>query len=617
MCGIAGFVDRTGKWGELQLNKMSAALASRGPDAEATRCAPTWGLAHRRLSIIDPGERSNQPFTKANSNFLLVFNGEIYNYAELRRQYSLPCETDSDTEVLFLMLERFGLNCLNELNGMFAFAWMDLRDNTLKLVRDRFGIKPLVYFFDGANRFAFASELKALLALPVARKLRRQALADYLFLEYIPGPEAVYEHFYRLEPGHCATFDASGLRVVQWYALPLTTAEKRPVETEAVEHLGSLLEDSVKLRLRSDVPVGAFLSGGADSSAIAAAAVRNQPTIEACHLAFDAPVFDETSYARQTAKTLNLTLLEKTAAQDEALAHAERLPDVYSEPYASPSVFPSLLVCAFAAREWKVALAGDGGDELFMGYGYYNWHDRISQFNFPGGRFAAIAASQILNFGGARWQRAARYFNLPKEKAHWYPHVWSQAQEMFSRKEIRALLTEPPADEEGFFEAKWRETDALHVSTWKKISLFDFQTYLPYNLLHKMDVASMSHSLEVRLPMLDNRFVEYALQLETNLHFQKGRQKYLLKQLLRRSLPDELIFRKKWGFPAPMASWLRGALSPLIARYLSPQALKQSGVFRPEIVAQYLAEFKRGRGGHEKRLWAIINFEMWKERYGG
>ena len=614
MCGIAGFISR--KFNEHHLRQMTDCLRQRGPDAEGIWFDESHavGLGHRRLSIIDLSDAANQPMYSHDGRYAMIFNGEIYNFREVAEKYKINARTSSDSEIIIEAFAKVGMDCVNDFNGMFALAIWDKLDKKLWLLRDRFGVKPLVYYWNGED-FAFASQLKALMQLPVQRKLNINALQDYLFLEYIPGPSTILENMFKLPKGHYAIVQENKLEIKQYYNFR-EKIQSRPLpdrkDEEVMEEFSSLLSSSVKYRQVSDVPIGAFLSGGTDSSLICALfQQQNEEPVNTFTIGFDVADFDESSEARSVASILKTNHAEFRLTDKDSLGIVEQLANYYDEPFAAPSTIPSYLVCHEARKLVTVAMSGDGGDELFMGYGYYDLYRKAKKLHRLDAGIGRKVLGTVFNTMSPKYQRAARITKLPEKDL--LIHLWSEEQYMFSEKEIGNLLNLKYTNDS--VRDTWREVDAMKLQDFEKISLFDIEEYLAHNLLYKMDSASMANSLEVRNPYLDYRLMEYSFNLPLEFKMRNGTQKYLMKELLRKFIPDNLVFRRKWGFPAPVGTWLDRELSYLVDKWLNPTLIKRQGIFNESVVSHYLHAFRAGKKFHYKRLWAIIFFQMWYHKY--
>lgn len=585
---------------------MTNAIRHRGPDAAGTKliAGPTdkkTGLGHRRLSILDLSDSANQPLTSQDGHRLIIFNGEVYNFGEIPLQTAL--RTRSDTEVLVEAFGQYGPDFITRTNGMFALAIWDQPTATLHLYRDRMGIKPLYYYWDGKD-FAFASEVKALKTLDLPLTVDKGAVAEYLHLGYIAEDRTIYTQIRKFPAGHRAIFDGKTLTFTPFWQLE-ALYEPRTLRDfgQAKTQLRALLESAVAYRLISDVPFGAFLSGGTDSSLVSAIAHRqsSQP-LKTFSIGFAEASHNEAPYARAVAQALGTDHHEFILSEAQAQAQVEKLLSCYDMPYADSSAIPTLLVSQMARQHVTVALSGDGGDELFMGYGMYRWARRLShplvrQFRQP-------MADLLRRFGGNREKRAASLFEYPGP-ARFKSHIFSQEQYLFSIGEVAELLT--PA---------WQATVPLReeprgavsrtLSPAEAQSLFDLQHYLKDDLLVKVDIASMQHALEVRVPLLDYRVVQFALNLDESLKVRGAVQKYLLKELLYDYVPRRLFDRPKWGFAVPMARWLSGDLRYLLQTYLADEVVLEAGIVQVAVVRELRRRFLGGETYLYNRLWVLI-----------
>ena len=614
MCGIAGFISPN--YNQDHLARLTSSIKHRGPDAEGFYFdSPNQiGLGHLRLSIIDLSSAANQPFFSHDGRYVMIYNGEIYNYEAVRDKYGIQPRTHSDSEIILEAFALKGIDCLQDMNGMFALAIWDKTEKQLTLVRDRFGKKPVVYYHKG-NDFAFASELKALMTLPIEKKIDKVSLQDYLFLEYIPEARSILQDCYKLPRGHYMTVKDGKVTVKPYYVFR-DKIQARPLpernENEVLDEFESLLSSAVKLRQVSDVPIGAFLSGGTDSSLICALFQKqNSSPVNTFTIGFDVKGYDESESARKVAAILKTNHRESHLTDRNSIEIVDRLPKYYDEPFAAPSTIPSYLVCREARKLVTVAMSGDGGDELFMGYGYYDLYRKIkTAFRIDPG-VGRMALSALFRAKGGRYERAARIMQLPKKDL--FVHLWSEQQYMYSEKEIGRLLN--LKETHLSIKEQWRQVDALPLNDNEKISLFDIEQYLAYNLLYKMDSASMANSLEVRNPYLDYRLMEYGYNLPESFKLRNGTAKYLMKKLLCRYLPEELVYRRKWGFPAPVGNWLQGELSYLIDKWLDPSLIRQQGIFNESMVKEYVTAFRSGKTFHDKRIWSLIVFQQWYHEY--
>ncbi len=626
MCGIAGYFSESAKFNSVDLKKMTNALSHRGPDAAGyyANAHGSVGLGHRRLSILDLSDSANQPMYSHSRRYVMAFNGEVYNFQEIRQEiidYDLAksgtntlFSTTSDSEVILEAFERWGMQAIEKFNGMFAIALFDTLSETLYLIRDRMGVKP-IFYYQQDNNLVFASETKALLTLNINKELDITAIQDYFYLEYIPGNLTAHKYIKKIPNGHYAIVKHGKMDLYCYYNIldKLNYSPANLSEAKALEQWDELFSSSVKYRQISDVPIGVFLSGGTDSSLVTAKfQEQNTLPVNSFTIGFDVKAYDESGYAAEVAKILKTSHSLTSVKIDSALALVDRILDHYDEPFAATSVIPSLLVCEVARRKATVALGGDGGDELFMGYGYYNWLGRMNTLSRLGRKSAHRLAAAMLNLGNSRMQRAASLINY-EDEANLWTHVWSQEQLMLSQKEISSLFKSSYSHSTTL--PDWQKINSLEIDPMLKISLFDIKNYLPYNLLYKMDIASMAHSLEVRLPFMDYRLVEYAINLPLKFKINEGTQKYLLKKHLEKYLPKELIYRKKWGFPAPVETWLQKDLNYLIEKYICQKSFDMHGLFDLSTAQNFVAKFRKGELHHYKKIWSIIVFQMWFEKY--
>lgn len=612
MCGITGIYGNFSSLEE-KIKGMNDALQHRGPDAEGYFFDPQRGLAlgHRRLSILDLSTHANQPFHSKCGRYVMVYNGEVYNYKEIAQELDVAMTTHCDTEVIIEAYVKWGEAFIHKLNGMFALAIYDKQTFKLQLFRDRFGIKPLFYYFDGKN-FGFASETKALFDILGNRELNLEAVKDYLFLEYIPNGQSIFKNVHKLKAGHKLSYTTDGVHVVKYYDLldKFNPGEKN--EQDSKEELKERIRKSVQMRRISDVPVGAFLSGGADSSLICAVFQENSDNpINSFNIGFDNAQFDESGYATEVANHLQTNHEMVRASQDESLKMLDHVIDFYDEPFASTSAFPTMLVCEKAKENVTVALSGDGGDELFMGYGYYRWMDRFNKVSSFGGYAARKLTASVLSLMDNRSKRAASVLDYDDPKTAWL-HIWSQEQYMFSQKEISQLIGNEYKNQSLLDD--WNEISQMDCHFHEKVSLFDIKNYLADNLLYKVDIASMRSSLEVRVPFLDHNVVEMALNLPVDYKIRGNEQKYIQKKILEDYLPSDLIYRQKWGFPAPISDWLKGNLSYLLEKTLNAKVIERQGIFNSPFIKKLKGDYLSGRDFLYRRIWALIFFQLWYKK---
>lgn len=582
MCGIAGFWDFAGGRPEEmreRAGRMASCLTHRGPDDAGTFADPAGvALGFRRLSIVDLSPAGAQPMKSASGRYVIVFNGEIYNFQRLRARLDARWRGHSDSEVLLAATEAWGLErALGECIGMYAFALWDAYEQTLSLVRDRAGVKPL-YYAVNATSLQFASELKA---LNVDRTIDRDAAALYARYRYVPAPWSIYAGVKKLMPGSILTVSRDGGSGLTRYWNAAEVAERVPrftgSETEAVDRLDELLGDSVALRMIADVPLGVFLSGGVDSSLVAALMQRNASgPIHTFTIGFEDPRFDEARYGREVARHLGSRHDELYVSYEEALALVPKLPRIYDEPFADSSALPTYLVSELARRTATVALTGDGGDELFAGYHHHFLGARLQRRVRSVPRFARGAVGRALQL-------------VPRTRALG-----------------RGLVEDDPL-------ARYRDTMKLHPDLPKledptEMAMFlDFITYLPDDILVKVDRASMAVSLEAREPFLDHRVIEFAWSLPLSMKIRDDRGKWIARQLLRRYLPDALVDREKQGFGLPLAQWLRGPLREWSESLLANVGEPFDGQHVRDLWRRHCAG-----ANHEGELWTVLMYEAWR-----
>ncbi len=619
MCGIAGF---QGKGSADDLARMIARIGYRGPDHRATLVHGHTGLAHARLSVIDLSVAAHQPMTDATGDLAIVFNGEIYNYRELRdalRQAGAPAfRTDSDTEVLLALYRAEGSAMLAKLNGMFALAIHDRRSDELFLARDRMGKKPL-HYAAGATGFVFGSELKAVQAHPgVSGDIDPLALHQYLGFEYVPTPRSMLRDVRKLRPGHCLRVRQG--RVVSEKAWWQPNVQRRAIgAAEARERLDLALAGATTRRLVADVPLGVFLSGGIDSSTVAWYAQRASAAgLNTFSVGFTEPSYDESAAARAVARHLGTTHHEQILTARDCLDAIPALYATLDEPLADASLIPTFLLCRSARRSVTVCLGGDGSDELFAGYPTFHadrFRSAMASLPRPllralqalASRLPASDADIAIDF---RVQQFLRGFEVAPRHTH------SQWLGSFTPAEKRALLhpdlLAAVAGRTGFEPVDELLREHPRVGGLAEVELVYLLTYLLDDILVKVDRASMYNGLEVRAPFLDVAVVELATSLPDDLKRRGASGKLILKDLMRGRLPDSIIDRPKKGFGIPLAAWLRGELRPLLLSLLAPERRAAEGFFAAGEVERLTREHLSGRANHRKRLWTLLAFQLWR-----
>ncbi|MFW5851921.1 MAG: asparagine synthase (glutamine-hydrolyzing) [Bacteroidota bacterium] len=606
MCGIAGYYSPAQSCSPDELENMTACIAHRGPDADGFFSDSHVGLAHRRLKIIDLSDAANQPMTSQSGRFVIVYNGEIYNYNDLRREYQLPVTTNSDTEVLLELLELLGVEqTLSLCNGMFSFALYDTHIHKLFLARDRMGIKPLFYFWDG-HTCAFASEMKSLRALKYVQEhtaINSSATSFFLHMGYTGIHDTIYTHIHKLPAGNYAVISEDGFHLKSYWDISKKITSSYMTDfVQARETLRDLVESSVRYRLQSDVDFGCFLSGGIDSSLVAAVAQQNMNSkLKTFTIGFENAQYAEQTYAHKVADFLGTEHHELILSEQDAFDKIEQFFSVYDEPYADSSAIPTMLVSELASQHVSMTLSGDGGDELYMGYGAYNWAERLHK---PFWRHAHTCAGSVLQYGTDRHKRAGKVFLYPS--ADNIPsHIFSQEQGYFSRSEIDRVLS-PDISRAILIDEQPDNLNRI-LTPAENQAFFDMRYYLCEDLLTKVDRASMHYSIESRVPLLDHTLVEFALNLSPELKKKGDVSKYLLKQVLYEYIPAELFDRPKWGFSIPLQRWLRGKLQYLIHDYLSKESIESVGIFNYPEVERLIHLFLYKNQHHiYNRLWLMI-----------
>ncbi len=622
MCGIAGVVysDPRHPVDRALVRAMTRTLAHRGPDAEGYLFDRGVGLGHRRLSIIDLST-GDQPIFNEDGSRAVVFNGEIYNFRELRDELTTRGHrfaTASDTEVIVHAWEEYGDECVARLRGMFAFALWDRSRRRLLLARDRVGKKPLYYVQD-KERLVFGSELKAVLADPaVKRTISLEALDDYLSFGTVPAPATIYQDVRALPPGHLLTWEDGRARVVEYWDVPVGPVCRRS-ETEHLEAFAAVFDDAVKVRMISDVPLGAFLSGGVDSSAVVLAmASHSTRPLLTTSVRFRDQAFDEAPHARAVAAQVGADHAEVFVEPDAATV-LPRLAWHLDEPFADSSALPTYYVSQAARRRVTVALSGDGGDEFFGGYA---WRYGLSLVEarvrrwlprpVRGGLVAPLAAVWPK---GDRWPRPLRWKTFLRNVSLSPEQAYFHDMSLFAPSEKAALLApdlrRAVADHdpfEGFARHFERVRGLPHLT---RITYVDAKTYLAADILVKVDRMSMAHSLEVRSPLLDHKVIEFAATLPPEMKFRRLTSKYLLRRYLARRLSPSLAYRPKQGFAIPLARWLRTDLRPLAEDLLLSRRTLGRGYFVPETVRALWDAHQRGVRDHAHRLWALMMLELW------
>ena len=619
MCGIAGIVGKQPLANDSALAGLVDGIAHRGPDDRGDYLSPggICAMGHTRLAILDLSVAGHQPMMDEATANVIVFNGEIYNFADLRRE----CEADgyafrshSDTEVILALYRKHGIDCLRFLRGMFAFAIWDERQRRLFFARDRLGKKPF-HYAESAQGFAFCSEIDPLARHPwTDRALDRQALDFFLHLQYVPAPHSIYRGIRKLPPAHYGLLDSAGLRIAPYWSLDYRDKIAMG-EEEALDAFEDKLAEAVKLRMVADVPVGALLSGGVDSSVIVALmAKQSAAPVRTFSVGFSEAAFDESAYARQAAERCG-TLHRPAELGSPDLAMLPTLVRRYGEPYADSSALPTFAVCAAARQELKVVLNGDGGDELLGGYPRYSLPDATIHLASWIRRIHPMPLVDPVTWLGDRgrfpWKKFRRlsqnHFLLPDAGpftmygSHWGDRL---RRELLGNDALAGNL--PQWRAECFRQARLASDNPVDSMLW-----LDNHTYLPGDLLVKMDIAAMHCGLEARSPLLDHELIEFCARLPAACKVKRGTGKYLLKKLAERYYPPEFVHRRKMGFGIPLAAWLRGDFRALLEDVLRDPACMSP--LDPVTVAEHRRNFlERGDDNEATRLWTLFMYGQWR-----
>lgn len=623
MCGITGIFDLRGQR-EIDadlLHRMNETQFHRGPDEGGLHREPGVGFGHRRLSIIDLST-GQQPLFNEDGSVVVVFNGEIYNFQDLVPQLTARghvFRTHSDTEVIVHGWEEWGEDCVKHFRGMFAFAIWDRNKKTLFIARDRLGIKPLFYAELPNGLLVFSSELKALYAHPeLARDFDHQAIEDYFAFGYVPEPRTILRAAKKLLPGHTLTVQADKPVPASreyWDVTfgPAITESEAVLAPQVIDHL----REAVQSHLVAEVPLGAFLSGGVDSSAVVAMMARISPdqAVNTCSIAFGDRKYNETEFAAMVAERYKTRhYVEQVSPDDYELI--DTLAKLYDEPYADSSAIPTYRVCELARKRVTVALSGDGGDENFAGYRRHRWHMNEEAIRnllpLPLRRviFGFLGAIYPKLDWAPKFLRAKSTFqSLSRDSLQAYLHTVSVINEVQRRKLFSAEFTRTLGGYSAVEVFRGYAKKAPSKDPLSLIQYLDLKTYLPGDILTKVDRASMAHALEVRVPLLDHQFVEWVCRLPPELKLRGQEGKYIFKRALEPHLPDDVLYRPKMGFAVPLAAWFRGPLKQRVRDALLGPVLRDTGYFNMKYVEQLVNEHQSGFGEHSAALWTLLMFE--------
>jgi asparagine synthase (glutamine-hydrolysing) len=629
MCGIVGFCDFSGKSELPDLHSMLRVIAHRGPDDEGAFIhrgqTAHIGLGHKRLSILDLSPLGHQPYEF--NGLTLVYNGEVYNYKEIRDKliYSgYSFNSNSDTEVIIKAYEAWGIQCVNQFIGMFAFALFDPKRQKVYLVRDRAGVKPL-YYYRYAQLILFGSELKSFHEHPgFMKEMDYDSLALYLQYSYIPAPYSIFKNTFKLRPGHILEIDLATQNVIEkeywnvidWYNKPKLSISFQ----DAKEELKRILKSSFDYRMVSDVPVGVFLSGGYDSSAVASILQSDRTNkLKTFTIGFEEQSYNEAPYAKKISEHLGTDHTEHYCTHKEAYDIIPNLPDIYDEPFGDNSIIPTTLVSQLAIKHVKVALSGDGGDEIFAGYPKFSMSlDYTSKL--PGWTQSLLSAGMgLINPDKLPGSDKAYNFSTRYRKMQ---QIWGNQHASYAMKvisqfhsdsELSRLLKHP-------FQIRTTDFDIAALinkgnDELNRMLAIDFKTFLVDNNLTKIDRATMSVSLEGREPLLDHRIVEFAAQLPSSFKYSPGKTKIILKDIVHDYIPRSVMERPKMGFIVPIMGWFRNELKDLIYEFLDEEKLDRDDIFNTRQVLVLRDKYLAGKSVNVQKLWHILIFQMWKSRW--
>ncbi len=626
MCGIAGIITSlNGKVDQAIIKQMTDAIIHRGPDEAGIYIADGVGLGHRRLSIIDL-KSGQQPMSSAGEDVTIVYNGEIYNFVEIRKELEgkgYKFKTRCDTEVILNAYHAWGPDSVKRIRGMFAYVIYDKRKKQVFMTRDRLGIKPLFYAPVGEKTILFGSELKALTAHPdFQRNLRKESMEDYFALGYVAEPHTIYKNVYKLEPGHSILIDLQSGRQEksQYWSLQFTGDYQGSFE-DARDELAARVQEATKIRMVADVPLGAFLSGGVDSGAVVADMADNSDgPVNSCSIGFSDPKFNETDYAERVAARYKTNHWSRVVDPGD-YSLVDKLIDIYDEPYADSSALPTYRVCELAREKVTVALSGDGGDENLAGYRRYQLQMFEQKMR---GIFPESIRKPLFGFLGAAYPKAdwaprmfrakTTFQGLARDHVESYFHGVS-----ILKGDMRNKLFSPSlkSDLQGYntlslfnkYGAESGSDDPLSV-----LQYIDIKTYLVGDILTKVDRASMAHSLEVRVPLLDHELVEWIATLPSHFKLQGGEGKYIFKKSLEGRLPNDILYRPKMGFGVPLGKWFRNELKQNIRDSVLSERMMGSGFFETDYLCTLVDHHQNGLRDYSAPLWTLMMFDQFLSR---
>ena len=636
MCGITG-IYKPNPDGQLAAvcQQMVDKLSHRGPDGKGvwTDDAGKLAIGHSRLAIIDLSAAGQQPMLSHNGRYVISFNGEIYNFKEIRKQlesYDTSFDGNSDTEVLVEAFSRWGVeSTLPKLIGMFALALWDKKDRVLYLIRDRLGIKPIYWGYLDSGGFLFASEIKALLASrDWSRTIDPSALDNFLQYRYIPTPLTIFKGIYKLEPGHFLTWSPGREASIHPYWKLNGIESDRTLSTDsdeqALDKLHNLLKDSIQLRTIADVPIGSFLSGGLDSSLVTAIMQHTTSSqVRTFSIGFEDTEFDESDRARKIATYLGTEHHELYATSNDLISEIPLLAEAYDEPFADSSQIPTLLVSRLARDTIKVALSGDGGDEVFSGYERYRWAPPIASLQRIPLKIRQAVSNLITKTNQSQTPKILQYFlsRIPMRHPIDKFEKFAVALKTSSISGAYDVLTKVPGSSQSILANDFLRTESNTASTVKGLSptelmqFFDTINYLPDDILTKVDRASMHFGLEVRVPLLDHRLLEFCWQQPARRKIRGIQTKWMLRQILQQYLPNNLTSQPKTGFSVPLNSWLRGPLHNWVHDLIDIKKIETDGYLNPSRVSNILSSYDAGESRQGELVWCLIVFQQWLEKY--
>lgn len=622
MCGIAGFISKNDSELNVQekekmLRNALNSMLHRGPDHQNIRKAGKNLFGHNRLSILDLSENANQPMCDKSGRFWLTYNGEIFNYLTLRKDLEdkgIQFDSESDTEVLLQLLIQEGADCLNKLNGFFAFAFVDIQNNTGILARDRFGEKPL-WYYQTQNEIVFASELKALIELGIPKEIDSSSLALLLQFSYIPAPQSIYKGIFKLLPGEMLQFGAEGFQNKTWYK-PSYQDKNSDLQSASVQ-LENLLDDAVKIRLQADVPVGCFLSGGVDSSIVAYLAKKHKNDLKTFSVGFpDVPFLDESSFANEVARHLETNHEVISVSAEMMMSEAEKIWDILDEPFADSSAIATYILARKTREHVTVALSGDGADELFAGY---NKHAALLRSMNPtfGNSFLSILSPILRNlpigrigFVTNKIRKAVKFtdgLRLPLIERYL---LWAS----FSNQKLSENVV-IGLDKQDKKSRLLSYTNLIRENDFNSLLIADQKLILPNDMLTKVDVTSMACSLEVRPPFIDYRIVEFANHLDSRLKINANQRKIILRKTFGKYLPESVFNRKKQGFEVPLELWLQTWMKPLVLKFVgSPDARSARFLDQKQVQNILNLFYSNGKTQHASLIYSMLVFSMWLEK---